>query len=226
MTSYVSRKDTRENSRHRERHQWEEGAETGRVGEVAVVAHEKDKEWFAVQMETNNAGYDVASSPAQRDGLPDMDHPEARYIEVKSTKNGWDAYGVAISGTQFEMAREMEGSWWLYVVEYVDSAGQVIHEVPNPLVDSGLSYRFDGGWARWAEQARDSLAATLPEIAPEQDPRVGRSFQQRQRNGRTWTFRVLTIGPEAASGRIRAKVQLASGQKKTIHSFENWEPLD
>ncbi len=226
MTSYVAREDAKENTRHRARHEWEKKADTGKLGEAAVVAHERAKGWFACPMDTNNPGYDIASSPTGIDGLPDMDHPDARYIEVKSTKHGWDAYGVAISETQFEMAREKGASWWLYVVEHVDSERQVIHEVPNPLIDSGLQYRFDGGWAEWAARKRESRVTPPTADEPGRDPRVGSRFRQRQRNGQVLTFRVEKIWHDRSSGRSLAQIVLDSGQKKTIHNFNNWEPID
>ena len=226
MTSYVTREDANANTRHRVRHEWEKNAETGELGEAAVVAHERAIGWFACQMEANNDGYDVASSPIEIDGLPDMNHPDARYIEVKSTKHGWDAYGVAISETQFEMAQDYRTSWWLYVVEHVDSEQQVIHEVPNPLIDSGLQYRFDGGWSEWADRKRVSRTAPPTVDEPDRDPRVGSIFRQRQRNGQVWTFQVEKIWRDLSSGRAQAQIILVSGQKKTILNFDNWEPID
>ena len=226
MTSYVAREDAKENTRHRARHEWEKEADTGKLGEASVVAHERAKGWFACPMDTNNPGYDIASSPTEIDGLPDMDHPDARYIEVKTTKQGWDAYGVAISETQFEMAREMGASWWLYVVEHVDSEQQVIHEVPNPLIDSGLQYRFDGGWAEWAARKRQSCVTPPTADEPGRDPRIGKRFRQRQRKGKMWTFRVLKIARDRSSGRLQALIKLDGGAKKTIHNFTGWEPID
>jgi len=229
MTSYVARADGSTNPRHHERHQWEAAADRGHTGEEAVVAHERDRGRYACQMAKGNPGYDVASSPAEVDGLPDMEHPDARYIEVKSTKHGWDAYGVAISEPQFQMARDDDfgPKWWLYVVEHVDTDEQVIHEVPNPLRDSGLQYRFDGGWAAWAARRREeATAAPPPPATPAEDERVGKRYRQRQRKGELWTFTVLKISKDKSSGRPRARILLDSGQTRTIHNLDGWEPVE
>lgn len=229
MTSYVAREDAEENMRHRDRREWEKGAEAGKFGEVVVVEHERNQGWIAHQMDIenpNNPGYDIASSPKVKDELPDMDHPDARYIEVKSTRGAWDAYGVGLSETQFKLAQELGRRWWLYVVEHVDSKRPVVHEVPNPLVDAGLQYRFDGVWAEWAARQREARSTAPDASEPACDPQVGKWFKQMRRTGQTWTFRVEKIWFDQASGRRLAQVLLATGQTQIIQNLDNWESSD
>lgn len=225
MTSYVTREGTIQEGRHLDRQEWERTADTGKLGEAAVLEYERRTGRCAVQIGGNNPGYDIASSPTEGEDGPDMDHPDARYIEVKATRHAWDAYGVAISEAQFEMAQDPDyrARWWLYVVECVDSADQRIHEVPNPLADSGLQFRFDGGWAKWAERERARSTATDTPVRPV--PCVGERFRQRHPSGRTFDFTVIRVVRDVASKRVSAQVQLDSGEKRTMQNLDGWEPI-
>ena len=227
MVSYVTREGTTMERRHHERQEWERRADAGKLGEAAVLAHEHRKGWCAVQIGGNNPGYDIASSPFKDEDGPDMSHPDARYIEVKATRHAWDAYGVAISETQFEMARApgYKSRWWLYVVEHVDSADPTIYEVPNPVADPGLQFRFDGGWTKWAERER-AARRTAPPSPADSDERVGRRFRQRHPSGETRDFVVLRVERDIASNRLIARVQLDNGEERTMHNLDSWEPLD
>lgn len=227
MTSYVTREDTTQERRHRERQEWEQMAEAGRLGEAAVLKHELRKGWSAVEIGGNNPGYDIASSPSEGEDGPDMNHPDARYIEVKATQHGWDAYGVAISETQFKMARDPDkhSRWWLYVIEHVDTPAQHIHEVPNPVVNLGLQFRFDGGWAKWAERERTRRTTPIPQT-PNHSDREGKRFRLQHPSGKILDFTVIRIVHDVASKRLSAQVLLDSGEKRTLHNLDSWEPLD
>ena len=107
-----------------------------------VLKFENEQGRDAIDMETeqiNHPGFDVKSIDPQNPR-------NIRYIEVKSTAGLWDSANPAqIHKTQFETAQERGDSYWLYVVEQVESDNPKIYCIQNPAnrVDT---FMFDHGW--------------------------------------------------------------------------------
>lgn len=73
-----------------------------------------------------------------------------RYIEVKSLSGAWrDAYAV-LSRRQFNKARDLGDSFWLYVVERAERDDFAIHRIQNPVLKAN-HFMFDDGWRALAE---------------------------------------------------------------------------
>lgn len=109
----------------------------GDAGETIVINWEFQSGRVPRRMPQNNEGYDIES--VGDDGI--------RYIEVKSINGPWGLRGVGVTRAQYNKARELGQSWWLYVVEYAkDDANAVVNPIQNPFVDLITEYRFDDGW--------------------------------------------------------------------------------
>jgi len=116
--------------------------ETGDRAEDWVIQHEVKGGREAQRMPSNNPGYDIESV--------DPKTGEVAYIEVKGTEELWDGYGVAISQTQYEFAKEHGDSFWLYVVEDVGSDSPRVYRIKNPVAKIN-KYSFDYGWKNVVE---------------------------------------------------------------------------
>ncbi|MBD1863988.1 MULTISPECIES: sacsin N-terminal ATP-binding-like domain-containing protein [Trichocoleus] len=94
------------------------------------------------EIDPNHPGYDVESRD-QRLG-------EVRYIEVKSLRGMWDRRGVCMSLKQFETGNEKQDSFWLYVVEQVESDEAKVTPIQNPV---GLvsEFFYDDSWRQLAD---------------------------------------------------------------------------
>ena len=119
----------------------------GQLGVSFVLEYEEKQERNATDMETvqrNYEGFDVKSVDKQNPS-------DVRYIEVKSTSGIWDCENPAqLHKSQFETAQEYGESFWLYVVEQVESDETKIYCIQNPAnrVDA---FMFDHGWRPLAE---------------------------------------------------------------------------
>ena len=74
-----------------------------------------------------------------------------RWVEVKSMSGGWESSPVAMSHTQFGMAREKGDAYWLYVVERAGTDDPNVVRIQDP-AGRASTYTFDEGW-REAPQA-------------------------------------------------------------------------
>jgi hypothetical protein len=123
-------------------------SQIGQKGVAFVLEYEKKKGRDATDMETverNFKGFDVKSVDKQNPS-------EVRYIEVKSTSGIWDSENPAqMHKTQFETAQEYGESFWLYVVQEVESDEPKLYCVQNPANQVDI-FMFDHGWIPLAEE--------------------------------------------------------------------------
>ncbi len=88
-------------------------------------------------IQTNHPGYDIKSV----DELG-----RVRYIEVKSLSGIWESESPAhVTKNEFETAREFGESYWLYIVERVESDEFKIRIIRDPATKVD-TYLFDHGW--------------------------------------------------------------------------------
>ncbi len=93
-----------------------------------------------------------------------VDGTDTRHIEVKALNGPWTENGVWLSPGQFERARKLGDSFWLYVVEYaLDETNHVVHPIHNP---AGLitQFRLDPGWRGLASPSVPRAAPLRPEV--------------------------------------------------------------
>ena len=109
-----------------------------------VIEHEIGQGRTPTEMDHYHKGYDIKSCNTAG---------QERYIEVKSLSGDWGARNAAgLTKTQFEMARERGGQFWLYVVERATSDDCQIHRIQDP-ANQVNQYLFDDGWQALAETA-------------------------------------------------------------------------
>jgi len=107
-------------------------------------------------MPKNHTGYDIESK--------DREGKIVRYIEVKGTSGAWGSDGVGVTAPEFEAARTHGERYWLYVVEYADTEGAVLHRVRDP-AGTVSDFFFDGGWrAVAAQQDRQDSSSDSDDI--------------------------------------------------------------
>ncbi|MDE2967319.1 MAG: DUF3883 domain-containing protein [Chloroflexota bacterium] len=85
----------------------------------------------------NNPGFDLYQTDEA--GEPRM------WCEVKSLRGAWGDHPVAMTRTQFEMAREKRDRFWLYVVEHAEDDARQLFAIQDP-VGRAEMYAFDRGW--------------------------------------------------------------------------------
>jgi hypothetical protein len=117
----------------------------GQLGVEKAMAYERDHERTPTDMETiqvHHPGYDIKS----------IDNVgRVRYIEVKTFSGLWDSQNPAqVTKTEFDKARELGDSYWLYVVELVETDQVKIYPIRNP-ANRADYYLFDYGWVPIAE---------------------------------------------------------------------------
>ena len=116
--------------------------EIGQLGVDKVMQYERDQGWDPTDMETiqvHHPGFDVKS-------VNEQNPREVRYIEVKSTSGVWDSQNPAqMTKTEFETAKEYGESFWLYIVEQVESDNPKLYCIQNPANQANY-YLFDHGW--------------------------------------------------------------------------------
>lgn len=99
-----------------------------------------------------NKGYDIVSQSA--DG-------GRRIIEVKGLEDEWTERGIKLSHSQFDMAREHPGEFWIYIVEYArDPDRQRVTALANPF-GKVEEYWFDHGWREFSEERAASRDVRL-----------------------------------------------------------------
>ena len=125
--------------------------ERGQKGVDFVLKYEKEQGRDAVDMEIikpNYPGFDIKSV--------DLENPKnIRYIEVKATASLWDSTNPAqMHQAQFIEGQERGDSYWLYVVEQVESDDPTLYCIQNPAnrVDT---FMFDHGWQPLADNVAD-----------------------------------------------------------------------
>ncbi len=91
------------------------------------------------RMSTNNPGFDLTEKGP--DGQP------VKWVEVKAMSGTLrNNYPVGISKTQFELAQERRGAYWLYVVESAGDPNQArIVRIQDP-AGKARTFTFDHGW--------------------------------------------------------------------------------
>jgi hypothetical protein len=144
LMSYVSPKDAK--STHSEDPEiTAHRTEVGQLGVGLVMQYEKEQGRSPTDMETiqvHHPGYDIKSIDAQG---------RVRYIEVKSLSGTWDSQNPArVSKREYEAARESGDSFWLYVLEHVQSENLKMHRINNP-AEKVDQYLFDHGWIQVSE---------------------------------------------------------------------------
>jgi hypothetical protein len=121
--------------------------EIGQLGVDLVMKFENDAGRQPTDMETiqvHHPGYDVKSV----DKLG-----QTRYIEVKSFSGTWDSQNPAqLTKTEFETAQELGSSFWLYVVERVESEDAHMIRIQNPAHRADY-FLFDHRWMKLAADA-------------------------------------------------------------------------
>ena len=110
----------------------------GDKAELHILKMEQGAGNIAKRMPPNHAGYDI-ESVVRSTG-------EVRYIEVKGQQSEWGARGVGLTHTQFKAALDKGKSYWLYVVENVDSDNPRVFRVNDP-AHRATEYRFDSNWS-------------------------------------------------------------------------------
>jgi hypothetical protein len=119
--------------------------ETGKKGVARVMKYEIEHGRSPTDMETiqpNHPGYDIKSVDEKG---------QTRYIEVKSFSGIWDRQNPAqMSKKEFDDARDWGGSYWLYVVEKVETDNYKIYRICNP-ANRADHYLFDDGWQPLSE---------------------------------------------------------------------------
>jgi len=102
-------------------------------------------------MPINHPGYDIESI--------NRDTGEVRYIEVKGQQSNWGARGVGLTHTQFKTALEKGRSYWLYVVENVESDNPNVFRINDP-AHRATEYRFDSNWSQLAvsDEATEAIS--------------------------------------------------------------------
>ena len=82
-------------------------------------------------------GYDVSS----------QDGASVRKIEIKGLQGAWQGQAsVSMTGAQFDDARQQEGEWWLYVVEYAGSDRANVIALRNPAKGARSFYLYACHW--------------------------------------------------------------------------------
>lgn len=114
------------------------------AGVQRVLAYELASGRTPKEMPHKNPGYDVESS--------DSSGKVVRYIEVKSFSGQWAHTYAVLSRPQFNKARDLGDSFWLYVVERAESEDFKMHRVRNPALLAN-HFMFDDGWHALAEPA-------------------------------------------------------------------------
>jgi len=146
--------------------------ETGDKAEKWIVQHESGRGRKVRRMPPNNPGYDIESV--------DPKTGEIAYIEVKGTEELWDSYGVTITPTQYKFAKEHGDSFWLYVVENINSASPQVYRIKNPVGRINM-YAFDYGWRSLVEDEnrRDKPETqTLDDLVDELKSCTDEEFQE------------------------------------------------
>jgi hypothetical protein len=97
-----------------------------------------------------------------QEGNPGFDLFEAdangnltRWVEVKSMTGSLENRPVGLSRTQFEMAQQKRGAYWLYVVEHATTEARVLR-IQDP-AGRARTFTFDRGWAAIAQNTPDDI---------------------------------------------------------------------
>jgi len=123
------------------------------AGVQAVRRYECRNDRFPLEHEHFHEGWDISSYDQD---YTCCDAQVSRFIEVKSTKYGWDQSGVSLTPAQHRKAVECRDDYYVYVVEYVfDDSRRRIYVLHDP-AGKIAEYRFDDSLKRLvSEQAAD-----------------------------------------------------------------------
>jgi len=113
---------------------------TGQLGVDRVMQYERVNGRTPTDMETvkvHHPGYDIES-------IDSIGRP--RYIEVKTMTGQWDSQSPAqMTKIEFETAKELGTSYWLYIVEMIESDKVKMYMIQDPANRADI-YCFDYGW--------------------------------------------------------------------------------
>jgi hypothetical protein len=120
--------------------------EIGQKGVDRVMEYEISQGRDPTDMEkivVHHPGYDITSTDTSG---------TTRFIEVKSLTGIWDSQSPAqMTSNEFRTAREKSDSYWLYIVEKVETDEFRIYCICNP-ANQVDAYLFDHGWIHLASQ--------------------------------------------------------------------------
>ena len=105
--------------------------------EASAIDRILDREATLRRTPPNNPGYDLYEADAS--GAP------VRWVEVKAMSGEWGSRPVALTHTQFNLARQKGEAYWLYVVERAGSDDANVVRIANPAGRSS-TYTLDEGW--------------------------------------------------------------------------------
>lgn len=134
---YVTGKDTEESSQRRTT-----SLENEVISRDFVMDFERREGRTPIEMSQTNPGYDIES--AEMDGSSNI-----RFIEVKSMSGFWGEEGVDISYTQIMKAYEKGDSFWLYIVENINSIDRRLYTIQNP-AKYVKAFKFNDAWKELA----------------------------------------------------------------------------
>jgi len=100
------------------------------------------------EMPHKNPGYDIESR--------DAEGRIVRYIEVKSLSGSWAGTYAVLSKPQFDTAKRLEDTFWLYVVDQAQTDAFSIYRIQNP-AQRANHFMFDDGWRVTAEADDESI---------------------------------------------------------------------
>ncbi len=118
------------------------------AGIAAVMDYEWKHNRKPVRLDDNHPGWDINSFSLsyQPDDAPD------RRIEVKSMESAWDDWGIALTPTEHDAARQYRETYYLYVVEHaLDAERRRIYVFHNPFAKT-TEYRFRHNWRACADE--------------------------------------------------------------------------
>ena len=108
-----------------------------RAGIKRVIEYEKQAGRTPVEMDHYNKGFDITSIDSKG---------HKRFIEVKAMSSVWDASNPArLTSAEYERAQKKGGSFWLYIVERVESPRCKLHMIKDP-ANQVVRYCLDHGW--------------------------------------------------------------------------------
>lgn len=143
LVSYVVPETQSSESPNRERATHNRQVDKAGIGHV--IGYERNQSRSPKEMPHHHKGFDVTSVDA---------NGTERFIEVKSLSGDWNRENpAALTSAQYELAREKEHEFWLYIVERATSEDWTLHIINDPATQVDR-YCFDYGWGDVAERVQ------------------------------------------------------------------------
>lgn len=121
-----------------------------RAIEIAIN-YEEIKGRIPAEMPHNHPGYDIEST--------DQSRLSARFIEVKAVRGDWNNTGIALSKEQFAKAQSMNSTYWIYVVDRVETENPRLFCINDP-ASKAEYFVFDSGWSSASSEKLEALSNT------------------------------------------------------------------